>query len=147
GDQEPNGRQARQPSKTTITRGSAAPGIDGRPPACEAADGGLEVGAEVPDERAVRDLMWRQAGLLRSRADLESAVSGLARWRSAVDARRRAAPGDRSLRRLASLTTVGFLIARAALRREESRGGHYRADFPERDDINWLQHWSDALRA
>jgi L-aspartate oxidase len=104
-------------------------------------------GADVPDEMAVRDLMWRQAGLLRSRADLESAVADLARWRAAVDARRLAAPGDRALRRLASLTTVGFLIAHASLRREESRGGHYRADFPERDDINWLQHWSDALRA
>jgi L-aspartate oxidase len=102
--------------------------------------------AEVPDEMAVRDLMWRQAGLLRTRADLESAVSRLARWRASVDARRRAAPGDRALRRLASLTTVGFLIARASLRREESRGGHYRGDFPARDDINWLRHVADVAR-
>jgi L-aspartate oxidase len=37
----------------------------------------------------------------------------------------------------ASLLTVGRLIARAALRREESRGGHFRLDFPERDDRHW----------
>ena len=39
--------------------------------------------------------------------------------------------------RLASLIMVGGLMARAALRREESRGGHYRSDFPARDDADW----------
>jgi succinate dehydrogenase/fumarate reductase flavoprotein subunit len=55
-------------------------------------------------------------------------------------------PGDEGLRRVASLVTVGQLIARAALRREESRGGHFRADFPKRDDIHWLRHVADVLR-
>ncbi|MGH9238920.1 MAG: L-aspartate oxidase, partial [Vicinamibacterales bacterium] len=58
-----------------------------------------------------------------------------------------AAPADRECRRVASLTTVGFLIARAALRREETRGGHFRADFPDRDDIHFQRHFADALRA
>jgi L-aspartate oxidase len=57
---------------------------------------------------------------------------------------REASPCDPELRRLDSLITVGFLIARAALRREESRGGHFRSDFPRRDDIHWQKHVADA---
>ena len=38
------------------------------------------------------------------------------------------------------------LIARAALRRTESRGGHYRSDFPQRDDIHWRIHVVDRAR-
>ena len=45
--------------------------------------------------------------------------------------------------RRASLVTVASLIARAALRREESRGGHFRTDFPARDDLKWKIHISD----
>jgi succinate dehydrogenase / fumarate reductase flavoprotein subunit len=47
---------------------------------------------------------------------------------------------------LLSHLELGFMldcaetIAASALAREESRGAHYRLDFPERDDINWLKH-------
>lgn len=39
---------------------------------------------------------------------------------------------------LGNLLTVGELVAGAALMRQESRGSHFREDYPERDDTNWL---------
>jgi L-aspartate oxidase len=90
--------------------------------------------------------MWRDAGLVRSADRLGRAVDQLASWRAAAQAQRIAAPDNRECRRVASLATVGYLIARAALRREETRGGHFRADFPRRDDIHFQKHVADALR-
>jgi len=84
--------------------------------------------------REIRDLMWRDAGLFRSRDGLERAVRQL---RQAA-----AAPVDDP--RLRNLITVAGLMARAALRREESRGAHFRLDFPARDDRRWLRHIVDV---
>jgi L-aspartate oxidase len=98
----------------------------------------------VPTAADVQDLLWQAAGLMRERAVLERAVARLGGWHAAVVAAQSAAPADRELHRVASLVTVGHLIARAALRREESRGGHFRADFPKRDDIHWRKHIADA---
>ena len=100
----------------------------------------------APQPFPIRDLMWRHAGLVRSADGLRAAVPQLAAWRASAAARRAATPVDRDLRRVASLATVGFLIARAALRREETRGGHFRADFPNRDDIHFGKHFADVLR-
>jgi L-aspartate oxidase len=97
-----------------------------------------------PEPFAIRDLMWRHAGLLRSRAGLDEAVAQLEGWCAAAERQRRDAPGDRERRRIASLACVGYLIARAARRREESRGGHFRTDFPQRDDIHWQRHCADV---
>ncbi len=86
---------------------------------------------------SVRDLMWQSVGLFRNREGLERAVAAL----EAAGAVRYPADADGARHR--NLLTVARLIARAALRREESRGGHFRADVPERDDIHWKVHLVD----
>jgi len=105
-----------------------------------------DAASTVPSASDVRDAMWRHAGLVRSEHGLAPLVHQLSAWRAAAAARARmTSGGDRELRRVASLVTVGLLIARAALRREESRGGHFREDFPHRDDIHWQRRIADRL--
>jgi L-aspartate oxidase len=100
----------------------------------------------VPAPGDVRDLMWEHVGLVRTREGLTDAAAQLGMWQAATKTALADNPGDEGLRRVASLVTVGSLIASAALRREESRGGHFRADFPKRDDIHWQRHVADVLR-
>ena len=95
----------------------------------------------------VQDLMWRQVGLFRDREGLSGALAVLdPLWRE-MDARIAGGePLDLAAWRAASIVTVARLIARAALRREESRGGHFRSDYPQRDDIHWKRRASETQR-
>ena len=94
---------------------------------------------------AIRALMWRGAGLFRTRDGLTDAVQQLDRcYRESRDAMNRTTSTAAEWKRF-NLLTVARLIARAALRREESRGGHYREDFPARDDLHWRVHLVDKI--
>jgi L-aspartate oxidase len=89
---------------------------------------------------AVQALMWRLVGLFRTAEGLTEAVTALdAAFGALSAAADRQHPDAEGWRRL-NLVTIARLIARAALRREESRGGHFRADFPQRDDLHWKAH-------
>ena len=90
----------------------------------------------MPREADVRGLMWNSVGLWRDEALLRTAIEALDEWYTALGT-------DRS--RIAALVTVGCLMARAALRREESRGCHARADFPSRDDVKFRIHRGDRI--
>jgi L-aspartate oxidase len=98
-------------------------------------------------ERDIRELMWKSVGLFRERSSLIDAFSLLHEEQAALDDRLAAGTAfDHEGWRRASLVTVATLIARAALRREESRGGHFRTDYPARDDLKWKIHVSDIGR-
>jgi L-aspartate oxidase len=91
-------------------------------------------------ESDVRMLMWRSVGLVREDASLAAAVTQLEGWSQALATQIERGGLDEARWRLATIVTVGRLIARGALRREETRGGHARADFPARDDVNFRIH-------
>ena len=98
----------------------------------------------LPTEVEVRDMMWQKVGLVRMQSGLRAAVQQLEQWWMRLEQTRTRAFSQESMR-LLNIVTVGLLIARAALRREESRGGHFREDFPQRDDILWQRNVSDVL--
>jgi L-aspartate oxidase len=93
--------------------------------------------AEAPplDRPALQSLMWERVGIIRDGDSLAQAQRLLAAW----DASSRPAPSDRASHELANMLTTGRLSAEGALIREESRGAHYRTDFPEPSDA-WLRH-------
>ena len=89
--------------------------------------------ADSPPERALpettedelRKLAWTHLGVVRSGAQLESACSALSRPGSARAAQTRAEY------ELSNMRLTASLIARCALARQESRGAHFRTDYPE----------------
>jgi L-aspartate oxidase len=106
----------------------------------------VSVGRAPLTTTEVRDLMWKSVGLFRTREGMEDAVAKLeASYAAHRDALANARADDGDAWKQFNLVTVARLIARAALRRLESRGAHYRADFPVHDDIHWKAHVVDGL--
>src|SRR5690606_12392090 len=87
------------------------------------------------------DVMWDDVGVIRDRAGLERAVARL----DVIDEELHATglrDGDRAFNltwhdwlNLESLVAVSKVIAKAALKRENSRGAHCREDFPDEGDL------------
>jgi L-aspartate oxidase len=112
-----------------ITPGVAAPPASGPAP--------VSTGITEAD---LRELMWTHAAVFRDRAGLEQAAGTLRPLRAAFeDALANGAALTAATWRIGSLLTVGSLVVAAALRREESRGAHWRTDFPASDG-RWKTH-------
>ena len=94
---------------------------------------------ELPRVQTLRELMWSRVGIERDGAGLAEAARSLARWHAALGAAEGAGAPDRAAYELRTLVLCGRLAAEAALAREESRGAHYRADFPEPREA-WRRH-------
>jgi L-aspartate oxidase len=77
----------------------------------------------------IRDLMWRHVGILRTGKELSATIAHLEKMQLSHPPH----PGRHDYE-LTNLHSLALLMARSALAREESRGSHYRSDFPFRDD-------------
>ena len=83
----------------------------------------------------IRDVMWRQVGILRTGKELGAAIEQL----NALDLPK-SHNGSRCEHELHNMHALALLMVRSALARHESRGSHYRSDFPYRDDDDFSKH-------
>ncbi|MCA1638088.1 MAG: L-aspartate oxidase, partial [Acidobacteria bacterium] len=88
-----------------------------------------ESGIATAVKKRVKRVMWERVGILRDKDSLKRALREFEQISQAN-------LGTSSR----NFVTLAKLIATVALWREESRGGHFRTDFPERNDEKWRAH-------
>ena len=110
------------------------PRAESRPPAAP----GPAIASLADPQKAVeeaRGILWDKVGIIREGKHLSEAVKRL------EELSRLGTPQcSRSVCEAINILTVAPLIARCALAREESRGAHYRSDFPLKRDSNPPRH-------
>jgi len=94
--------------------------------------------APADAKKELQATMWDEVGIIRHYNGLKKANLQIERLYNFL------CMGDDPLAymEMVNMLTVARIIIQAALWRKESRGGHYRSDYPERDDIRWLKHMS-----
>src|SRR6188474_2544175 len=97
-------------------------------------------GAENPYriQQELQEMMQDQVGIVRREGEMKGALEGLAKLRERgkrvkVPGNREFNPGWHTALDLPNLFTVSEAVARCALERKESRGAHFREDFPDKD--------------
>ena len=113
--------------------GSPAPKPGNSPPAQS-----IKNSAKAAENAAlakIRDLMWRFVGILRSGKELSSAIDQL----NSLELPKTPEHG-RAHCEFRNMHALASVMAKSALARHESRGSHYRSDFPYRDDDDFAKH-------
>lgn len=89
---------------------------------------------KAPSLNKLQDLLWFNVGIERNGEDLKDTINALAAWQSKmVDM------NDRASYELSNLVLLARIATESALIREESRGAHFRTDFPHAEG-KWLKH-------
>jgi L-aspartate oxidase len=86
---------------------------------------------------SLRAIMWRNVGITRKAHDLKQTIEQISFWQRYVMDKQFDNPQGWELQ---NMLTVCLLIAQSALARKESRGVHFRSDYPDTDDELFKKH-------
>ena len=103
-------------------------------PKAACSNGPVEAGIEELITQ-IQTLMWSEVGVVRTRQGMQKTVKMLEEMSPKL-----AEPKSRRAHEAANLHVAALAVSRSALAREESRGTHYRMDYPDRDDKKFLKH-------
>jgi L-aspartate oxidase len=126
-------------AQAMVADGLAGGALDAAPPGTTA----LSVAEESLVEGLVSGLqasMWRCAGLLREEQTLREGLAAQRVSEYSLAEMGRRGKGSRRLFEAKALSRVASAILHSALARTESRGAHFRNDFPRRDDGQFQKH-------
>ena len=103
-------------------------------------DGGSDGTGPYQVQQELQTMMQTLVGIVRTEAEMKRALQGIERLkdrasRVGVTGNREYNPGWHTGLDLGNLLTVSEAITRAAIDRKESRGGHFREDYPEKDPV------------
>jgi succinate dehydrogenase/fumarate reductase flavoprotein subunit len=90
--------------------------------------------------KELRDILWKTVGIVRNKMSLKQGLEKIDDILDRLSTQRSVIPGD--LYRIMECTSAALTsraVAVSALERTESRGAHFRDDFPEEND-QWLKH-------
>jgi len=89
--------------------------------------------------RKIGEILWKDGGILRDKEGLLSALENCQQIKEEDMDRVKTETSKEVMEKLelANALLVGEMILRSALLREESRGTHFRKDFPRTDDAHW----------
>jgi len=110
-----------------------------RPPAAVALKASVQPNGSSSDVdkfiQKAQSLMWQYVAVVRDGKSLRQVLAELSAMQESLPSAR-----DRRAHEAANILQTGVLIARSALAREESRGAHYRVDFPIKNDRKFAKH-------
>jgi len=107
--------------------------LDGRTSLKAAAPSFAPAAGQIAQQ--IREITWRDLGIVRSSQTMKRAVAELKKLGESLPAQ-----CNRAACEIANMHLVATLIARSALAREESRGAHYRFDYPMHNDAKFAKH-------
>lgn len=129
-------RAAEGASRAALDMGD---GLQAYPIASDAAAPPPEPLDLVDIRNSLRSLMWRNVGIRRNAEKLDEALDQVDQWARYVSPRQFDDPAGWQLQ---NMLVVSRLVIEAALLRQESRGVHFREDFPTPNDATWRVHIS-----
>ncbi|MCM8818776.1 MAG: L-aspartate oxidase [Candidatus Omnitrophica bacterium] len=88
-------------------------------------------------KRSIRSLMWKNVGIEREKETLEYALNKLKEWNKYAFCKEF---DDKNGFESLNMLIIATLMAESAILREETRGTHFRKDYPYQDDKNWKKH-------
>ncbi len=111
---------------------------------CQQIDGWIGDSAGRPDlqeqRKTLREAMWRYVSCVRTKEGLGKALEVIQNINNLLPEIR--VPDTQNIRQvleLSFMTDVATMVAKAAMARQESRGTHYRVDYPSRNNHRWLK--------
>lgn len=88
----------------------------------------------------IRELMWNKCGIIKSARELNELIKEIEELKKNLD-ELKAINTNEIVKAIETINmiTLSEIIAKSSLERRESRGSHYRYDYPHRDDKNWIK--------